>query len=81
MSILKLIGFVGETPKIIPRLLGDMASQLASNVRLDDGGLTPRQVVGARVEELDVTFPEGVPLGADDDPAGDGGAGERVHAG
>jgi hypothetical protein len=41
MSILKLIGFVGETPKIIPRLLGDMAAQQASNVRLDDGGLTP----------------------------------------
>ncbi len=41
MAILKLIGFVGETPKIIPRLLGDTASQMAYNVRLDDGGLTP----------------------------------------
>jgi hypothetical protein len=41
MTTLKLIGFVGETPKIIPRLLGDMASQMAYNVRLDDGGLTP----------------------------------------
>lgn len=41
MAVLKLIGFVGENPKIIPRMLGDMASQLAYNVRLDDGGLTP----------------------------------------
>lgn len=41
MAILKLTGFVGENPKIIPRLLGDTASQLAYNVRLDDGGLTP----------------------------------------
>lgn len=41
MSKLKLIGFSGETPKIIPRLLGDTGAQLASNVRLDDGGLTP----------------------------------------
>lgn len=41
MAILKLIGFVGENPKVIPRLLGDMASQLSYNVRLDDGGLTP----------------------------------------
>jgi hypothetical protein len=41
MAKLKLIGFVGESPKIIPRLLGDMASQQAYNVRLDDGGLTP----------------------------------------
>jgi hypothetical protein len=41
MAKLKLIGFVGESPKIIPRLLGDMASQMAYNVRLDDGGLTP----------------------------------------
>lgn len=41
MAILKLIGFVGETPKIIPRLLSDTAAQTAYNVRLDDGGLTP----------------------------------------
>jgi hypothetical protein len=41
MAKLKLIGFAGESPKIIPRLLGDTASQLAYNVRLDDGGLTP----------------------------------------
>lgn len=41
MAKLKLIGFTGETPKIIPRLLGDVAAQMASNVRLDDGALTP----------------------------------------
>lgn len=41
MATLKFIGFVGESPKIIPRLLGDMAAQLAYNTRLDDGGLTP----------------------------------------
>jgi hypothetical protein len=41
MSTLKFIGFVGESPKIIPRLLPDMAAQIAHNTRLDDGGLTP----------------------------------------
>lgn len=41
MSLLKLIGFAGETPKVVPRLLGDLNAQLASNVRLDDGALTP----------------------------------------
>lgn len=41
MAKLKLIGFTGEVPRIIPRLLGDSAAQLAYNVRLDDGGLTP----------------------------------------
>lgn len=41
MAILKLIGFTGENPKVTPRLLGDMAAQMAYNVRLDDGGLTP----------------------------------------
>lgn len=41
MSILKLIGFAGEMPKVIPRLLGDSFAQAAYNVRLDDGGLTP----------------------------------------
>jgi len=41
MAILKFIGFVGESPKIIPRLLGDMAAQMAYNTRLDDGGLNP----------------------------------------
>lgn len=41
MTTLRLTGFAGETPKTIPRLIADMAAQLASNVRLDDGGLTP----------------------------------------
>lgn len=38
---IKLVGFRGELPRIIPRLLPDMAAQRAINVRLDDGGLTP----------------------------------------
>lgn len=41
MALLKLIGFAGEQPKIIPRLLGDTFAQSAYNTRLDDGGLTP----------------------------------------
>lgn len=41
MAVLKLIGFAGESPKIIPRLLPDNAAQVALNTRLDDGGLTP----------------------------------------
>lgn len=41
MALLKLIGFAGETPKVIPRLLGDAFAQAAYNTRLDDGGLTP----------------------------------------
>lgn len=43
VAILKLTGFAGENPKIIPRLLDDMAAQLAYNVRLDDGALTPNR--------------------------------------
>lgn len=41
MAVLKLIGYAGEMPKIIPRLLGDAFAQAAYNTRLDDGGLTP----------------------------------------
>lgn len=41
MAVIKLIGFAGEQPKIIPRLLGDNFAQAAYNTRLDDGGLTP----------------------------------------
>lgn len=41
MAILKLIGFAGESPKIIPRLLPENGAQVALNTRLDDGGLTP----------------------------------------
>lgn len=58
MAILKLIGFVGENPKIIPRLLGDTASQLAYNVRLDDGGLTP-----VRKKRFEHQFPSPPPAG------------------
>ena len=52
MAVLKLIGFAGETPKIIPRLLGDTAAQLAYNVRLDDGALTP-----VRKQRFEYQFP------------------------
>src|SRR5690554_4312899 len=41
MAVIKLVGFAGEQPKIIPRLLGDNFAQAAYNTRLDDGGLTP----------------------------------------
>ncbi|MCV9910180.1 PLxRFG domain-containing protein [Brucella sp. HL-2] len=44
MPAIKLVGFRGEQPRIIPRLLGDAAAQSAINVRLDDGGLTPRNM-------------------------------------
>lgn len=58
MAILKLTGFVGENPKIIPRLLGDTAAQLAYNVRLDDGGLTP-----VRKQRFEYQFPSPPPGG------------------
>lgn len=41
MALLKLTGFTGESPKVIPRLLPDTAAQRAVNTRLDDGALTP----------------------------------------
>lgn len=41
MALLKLTGFAGEMPKIIPRLLADSYAQAAFNTRLNDGGLTP----------------------------------------
>lgn len=41
MALLKLTGFTGESPKVIPRLLHDTAAQRAFNTRLDDGALTP----------------------------------------
>ncbi len=48
MSTLKLLQFSGEIPRILPRLLPETGAQLAENVRLDDGGLTP--VRGMRLE-------------------------------
>lgn len=41
MTTLKLIGFTGEVPRIQARMLPDAAAQLAVNVRLQDGTLTP----------------------------------------
>lgn len=41
MSKIKLIGFSGEIPALIARLLPDTNATEAFNTRLDDGGLTP----------------------------------------
>lgn len=41
MTALRFTQFSGEVPKLQPRLLPDTAAQLAENVRLDDGALTP----------------------------------------
>ena len=42
--IIKLIGFQGELPSLIPRVIPDNAAQQAYNVRLNDGGLTPFRI-------------------------------------
>ncbi|EBQ8762746.1 hypothetical protein BKM35_22185 [Salmonella enterica] len=41
MPIIKLTGYTGELPKVIPRLLNANAAQIAQNCRLEDGSLTP----------------------------------------
>lgn len=41
MPAIKLTTFIGEQPRIMPRLLPDTAAQSAYDVRLDDGALTP----------------------------------------
>lgn len=41
MTILKIAGFSGEVPRLVPRLLPENASQNAVNARLDNGGLSP----------------------------------------
>lgn len=41
MPAINVTGFLGEQPRVIPRLLAETASQRAINTRLDDGGLTP----------------------------------------
>lgn len=41
MTILKITGFTGEIPRLVPRLLPDSAAQNATNARLDSGGLSP----------------------------------------
>ena len=41
MAVIKLAGFQGELPSLIPRMLPYSAAQEAYNVRLNDGGLTP----------------------------------------
>lgn len=41
MPAIKLTGFSGEQPRIVPRLMPDTAAQAATNCRLDDGALTP----------------------------------------
>lgn len=44
MPAINLIGFRGEQPLVVPRLLPETAAQRATNVRLNDGGLTPMLV-------------------------------------
>lgn len=41
MTIIKITGFSGEIPRLVPRLLPEMASQYAVNARLESGGLSP----------------------------------------
>jgi len=41
MATLKFIGFIGELPRLMPRVLPDMAAQEAINTRLTTGGLEP----------------------------------------
>lgn len=50
MAKIRLAQFSGEIPRLISRLLPDTGSQLAENVRLDDGGLTP--IRKSRVEHV-----------------------------
>jgi len=54
MPALKLTAFIGEQPRILPRLLPETAAQRAIDVRLEDGGLTPvRRSI--KVTQLDTT--------------------------
>ncbi len=41
MTILKITGFSGEIPRLVPRLLPEAAAQYAANARLESGGLAP----------------------------------------
>ncbi|CAB3972354.1 MULTISPECIES: hypothetical protein [Burkholderia] len=41
MTIIKITGFSGEIPRLVPRLLPDAAAQNATNARLESGGLSP----------------------------------------
>ena len=41
MAALRFTQFSGEIPRLISRLLPDTGAQVAENVRLNDGGLTP----------------------------------------
>jgi len=41
MSAIKLVGFGGEQPRVVPRFLPGNAAQVAQDCRLDNGALTP----------------------------------------
>jgi hypothetical protein len=43
MAAIRLTGFLGEQPKIIPRLLPASGAQAAFNARLEDGALSPQR--------------------------------------
>lgn len=53
MPLIKLAGFSGEQPRIVPRLLPPPGATRALNVRLDDGALTPfhRPTLLAQLED------------------------------
>ena len=54
MATLKFIGFIGELPRLMPRVLPDMAAQEAVNTRLTNGGLEPirqpKQIIQSPVQ-------------------------------
>jgi hypothetical protein len=57
MPAIKLTGFIGEQPQIVPRLLPDTAAQEAYDARLDDGGLTPMRV-SAKIADAGIADPK-----------------------
>lgn len=60
MATLRLIGFSGEVPRLLPRLLGDSFAQAAYNTRLDDGGLTPVREPRLITRMAEGDFPNGI---------------------
>lgn len=56
MPAIKLTGFTGEQPRLIPRLMPATAAQSAVNTRLDDGGLTPMRKSATETSEAEATW-------------------------
>jgi hypothetical protein len=60
--MIRLTRFGGEIPRVAPRLLGDVAAQVARNVRLEDGALAPLRlpaVVQAVTGSVKTIYPDG----------------------